>query len=274
MKPNDSAWHSVLHLGTPSSQPMSTAMGSDSSMVSGAWAACLTSRFWSITSNKDDTRIANLCQKIETFALHSFGCTIVTPFAKFYETAWDRYTTQESRFGDWHGAWRPFAFGNLCIQFSRCGEMYISVPIWPTNRTAILAPTTHGILEWRITGEKECVFMYNFIYSMHIYLYIFLLQNANVYAIIFIYIYIIGDQYRRVAYIAGITTKAFDAALSVLFQVESLLKKSLLEGVTTRHAAECAEGLLLCIMSIVFYPALCPCLLCAPVTLQWLVIVK
>jgi len=34
-------------------------MGSDSSMVSGAWAPCL----------------------------NSFGCTIVTPFAKFYETA-------------------------------------------------------------------------------------------------------------------------------------------------------------------------------------------
>ena len=66
---------------------MSTAMGSDSSMVSGAWAPCLTSMFWSSTSNKDDTTIANLCQEIETFALHSFGCTIVTPFAKFYETA-------------------------------------------------------------------------------------------------------------------------------------------------------------------------------------------
>ena len=79
-----------------------------------------------------------------------------------------------------------------------------------------------------------------FIQYAYIYIY---LQNANVYAIIYIYryiyIYIIGDQYRRVASIAGITTKAFDAALSVLFEVESLLKKSLLEGVTTRHAAEC-----------------------------------
>lgn len=31
--------------------------------------------------------MAKLCQEIETFALHSFGSTIVTPVAKLYETA-------------------------------------------------------------------------------------------------------------------------------------------------------------------------------------------
>ena len=203
------------------------------------------------------------------------------------EVLWDRYTTQESRFGDWHGAWRLFAFGNLCIQFSRSGEMYINVSIWPTNRIAILAPIAHGILEWRITGHKEChVYSCKNLYTLCIYIYIHTFAKCK-WVCNYLCIYIIGDQYRRVAYIAGITTKAFDAALSVLFEVESLLKKSLLEGVTTRHVfrlgyqvdpwsklQNAAEGPLLCIMSIVFYPALCPCLLRAPVTLQWLVIVK
>ena len=81
-----------------------------------------------------------------------------------------------------------------------------------------------------------------FIQYAYIYIYICKMQmcmQLYIYIDTYIYIYIIGVQYRRVASIAGITTKAFDAALSVLFEVESLLKKSLLEGVTTRHAAEC-----------------------------------
>lgn len=57
-------------------------------MVSGAWAPCLTSRFWSITSNKDETTIAKLCQEIETLNLLCVrSAAQFTPVAKLYETA-------------------------------------------------------------------------------------------------------------------------------------------------------------------------------------------
>ena len=99
---------------------------------------------------------------------------------------------------------------------------------------------------------------------LHIYIYVYAHTHIYIHSKMCMYLYIVHctrRSRRKSCLHSRNYYKAFDAALSVPFEVESLLKKSLLEGVTTRHVfrlgyhvdawsklQNAAEGLLLCIM--------------------------